>query len=481
MTSVAASVFASLPTAPLAGRDGADVQATDGVFGALLGGAAPVPSGGPELASGQGGDAQFSSTAIAALLVTASAVPAADATPVVKASAAPVAVAARVDTAPENFNTDSAAIVAAPDASATVPPLKAPAVPVGQLRSTPARPPAILTAPLAESAVPAPADAIVSPPSHDTSAASAPATDEVRRSDRPKADEPVVDTTQAPTAPITTPFPPAALATLVAPPPAPVAAKPASDARSHTVVSASTANAAGPGATAPLPAVTDQRVVAISGGRGESASGQGDDTSSSSHHAAAPIGKTAEATASHDAATPFPLASLHAPTLAAARPSAADIGTITAQPGRIGQELGIAIAHHVANAATGGGDTITLRLNPVNMGRIEVKLSFDDRGTLRAVVSADNPAALDMLRRDSADLGRALTDAGVRADTQTLRFDTRAGSGQTGGQSAGQGGDTGQPWQRQNRPTSDTAPGAAEDMTEAYRPLRTRGRVDMVA
>jgi flagellar hook-length control protein FliK len=159
----------------------------------------------------------------------------------------------------------------------------------------------------------------------------------------------------------------------------------------------------------------------------------------------------------------------------------APIATITAQPGRIGQELGVAIAHHVAsgNAATGGGETITLRLNPVDMGRIEVKLSFDDSGTLRAIVSADTPAALDMLRRDSADLGRALSDAGVRADTQTLRFDTRAGDGQRG-----QANDNGPPWQRQQDPRdatmADTGPDITEDIT-AYRPLRTRGGVDLVA
>ncbi len=175
------------------------------------------------------------------------------------------------------------------------------------------------------------------------------------------------------------------------------------------------------------------------------------------------------------AAPPAP----HSASLEAA--AKAPIATITAQPGRIGQELGVAIAHHVATgtAATGGGETITLRLNPVDMGRIEVKLSFDDSGTLRAIVSADTPAALDMLRRDSADLGRALNDAGVRADTQTLRFDTRAGDGQRG-----QANDNGPPWQRQQDPraatTADTGPDITEDIT-AYRPLRTRGGVDMVA
>ena len=163
------------------------------------------------------------------------------------------------------------------------------------------------------------------------------------------------------------------------------------------------------------------------------------------------------------------------------RNAKAAMASITAQPGRIGQELGVAIARHVASgsAASGGGETITLRLNPVDMGRIDVKLSFDDVSTLRAVVSADNPAALDMLRRDSADLGRALLDAGVRADTQTLRFDTR-GDGHRGGQA----GESGQPWQRPSdtrfRGMNETGADIAPD-TAAYRPLRTRGGVDLMA
>lgn len=165
-----------------------------------------------------------------------------------------------------------------------------------------------------------------------------------------------------------------------------------------------------------------------------------------------------------------------APAVAATPPAAAAAQTpiVAAVPGRIGHETGVAIARHVA--AESGGDTIVVRLDPVEMGRIEVTLRFDDKGTLRAVVAADNPVALDLLRRDSADLGRALADAGVRADAQTLRFDTRAGT-----DAGGQGG---QPWQRQQEPRARAAerdyPAGAEQAA-AYQPLRTRGRVDLMA
>ena len=82
---------------------------------------------------------------------------------------------------------------------------------------------------------------------------------------------------------------------------------------------------------------------------------------------------------------------------------ARDQATVNARPGQIGREMGVEIARHLS----AGGEELTVRLNPAEMGRIEVRLSFDDRGTLRAVVAAESAAALEMLRRDHADLGLA--------------------------------------------------------------------------
>jgi len=146
---------------------------------------------------------------------------------------------------------------------------------------------------------------------------------------------------------------------------------------------------------------------------------------------------------------------------------------VAALPGRIGHETGVAIARHVA---AGGGETIAIRLDPAEMGRVEVRLSFDDRGTLQAVVAADNPASLDLLRRESPELVRALAEAGVSADGGSFRFDARSGSG--GG---------GPAWQRPtpSMPRGDTRDSGlfAEPLatTAAYRPIRTRGRVDLMA
>ncbi|MDB5721033.1 MAG: putative flagellar hook-length control protein FliK [Alphaproteobacteria bacterium] len=140
--------------------------------------------------------------------------------------------------------------------------------------------------------------------------------------------------------------------------------------------------------------------------------------------------------------------------------------TVSARAGQIGREMGVEIAHRVSL----GRDELVVRLDPEQMGRIEIRMAFDDNGTLRAVVHADSPAALDLLRRDSGDLTRALTDAGVRADSQSFRFDGR------GGDQPRQ-----QPGQRNPIPFTETGPAPlAEDVPE-YRRVRTSGTVDLLA
>ncbi len=175
------------------------------------------------------------------------------------------------------------------------------------------------------------------------------------------------------------------------------------------------------------------------------------------------------------AAAAQPLAPATAPT-----PATATV-TVTPTPGQMGHDMGVAIARHVR---TDGGEAMTVRLDPREMGRIEVRMHFDDEGVLRAVVSADNPASLDLLRRDSADLNRALGDAGVRADQQSLRFDTRAGTGGGTGGGGNNGTADGQP--RQHQTTSpyhsdDADADGGADIDPVWRPLTPRGRIDLMA
>jgi flagellar hook-length control protein FliK len=146
---------------------------------------------------------------------------------------------------------------------------------------------------------------------------------------------------------------------------------------------------------------------------------------------------------------------------------------VTAQTGRIGSDMGV----EIARAVNDGRDDVLIRLDPAEMGRIDVRLSFDRDGVLRAVMAADSPAALDMLRRETSDLSRALADAGVRADAQSLKFDSRAsdqGQGGYRGQQGSPGGGSGR---------GDGSTGSAETASAdpIYRQLRSSGRIDLMA
>lgn len=170
--------------------------------------------------------------------------------------------------------------------------------------------------------------------------------------------------------------------------------------------------------------------------------------------------QTLEAAASRPAALPYATAD-------------ASQATVSVREGRFGADVGVAIAR----AAGGDGKDLLIRLDPRDMGRVDVRLSFDHDGVLRAVVSADSPAALDMLRRESPDLHRSLADAGVRSDGQSLRFDGNGAGGGSSGQAR-------QGFQRQQHPAAgdpgQTA-GPGGDTPIPYRSLAGSGHVDLMA
>jgi len=165
----------------------------------------------------------------------------------------------------------------------------------------------------------------------------------------------------------------------------------------------------------------------------------------------------------------------------ATKPAPAPPVVPVVQASHIGHDTAVAIARHVAQD---GGETMTIRIAPAELGRIEVRLAFDDGGTLRATVAADQPASLDLLRRDTDTLVRALGDAGVRADSDSLRFDTRADTGgSTGGfASSGQPGSGGGQGRRAPFSAGPYATLTAGDEPAAEtRTVSPRGRVDLMA
>ncbi len=211
-------------------------------------------------------------------------------------------------------------------------------------------------------------------------------------------------------------------------------------------------------------AVTDKASNAVSAIVGKQ--GNGENAAGSDERGQAPaFTLRQDATPSHAApahAVTDPARAQATPVAAAAEP------VVAARPGHLGQQMGVEIARKVE----AGEDTLRVRLSPENLGKVEVTLSFDDGGKLHATVRAESAHALDLLRQDMPDLGRSLDQAGIRADAQSFRFESRSEGGNA--QSQQQNG--------QNSPGNQLAGNDETDTTDtAYRSIRGDGQVDLLA
>jgi flagellar hook-length control protein FliK len=102
------------------------------------------------------------------------------------------------------------------------------------------------------------------------------------------------------------------------------------------------------------------------------------------------------------------------------------------------------IAVTVARQIRLGNNRFEIRLDPPELGRIDVRLDLGRNGHASATLTVDRPETLSLLTRDAKTLQQALSDAGLKADTGSLNFSLRDQSaqqqmmaGQNGGQQQG--------------------------------------------
>lgn len=69
-----------------------------------------------------------------------------------------------------------------------------------------------------------------------------------------------------------------------------------------------------------------------------------------------------------------------------------------------------------------GNDQMTLQLRPAELGQINIKLNITSDGNVTGTVIASHQATLDLLMKDRSGLERALQDAGLSADSNSLQF-----------------------------------------------------------
>ena len=174
-------------------------------------------------------------------------------------------------------------------------------------------------------------------------------------------------------------------------------------------------------------------------------------------------GKTAntalEGAAADATATPAASAHDHAATVAAAAhvvadaadPSAQALGavqpqinsassltsasnvTVTAATNGAVPLSGLAI--EIAANVKSGKSSFEIRLDPADLGRIDVRVQIDQNGQVTSHLTVEKPETLSLLRQDAPQLQQALDDAGLKTGNGGLQFSLRdqSSSGQNGG------------------------------------------------
>ena len=133
------------------------------------------------------------------------------------------------------------------------------------------------------------------------------------------------------------------------------------------------------------------------------------------------------------------------------------------------------VAQEIVRRFDGGNTKFELRLDPPELGRVEVRLEVTRDHKVTAVVAADSPQALTELARHARELEQSLQSAGLELTDNGLSFDLRQSreDGQESGGESGRGGNSG----------SDDE--TLEQATPLARPIgleRWRGvRVDVMA
>jgi chemotaxis protein MotD len=83
------------------------------------------------------------------------------------------------------------------------------------------------------------------------------------------------------------------------------------------------------------------------------------------------------------------------------------------------------VAVEIAQNAKSGKSSFDIRLDPAELGRIDVRLEVDKHGNVTSHLTVEKPETLTMLRQDAPQLQRALEQAGLKTSDSGLQFSLR--------------------------------------------------------
>lgn len=98
------------------------------------------------------------------------------------------------------------------------------------------------------------------------------------------------------------------------------------------------------------------------------------------------------------------------------------------------------LALHIARQVQDGTTRFEIRIDPPEMGRIEVQMDMRSQKPVQAHLFVERAETLDLLQRDARQLERALQNLGIDVDSDSLSFSLRDGNTDTAGQNSDQNG-----------------------------------------
>lgn len=97
-----------------------------------------------------------------------------------------------------------------------------------------------------------------------------------------------------------------------------------------------------------------------------------------------------------------------------------------------------AVPLEIGLKAMAGNKRFDIRLDPAELGRVDVSLNIDDDGNVSAKLVVDRVETLHMLQRDARTLERAFEQAGLKPSDGGVELSLRDQTGQQGSQQANQ-------------------------------------------
>ncbi|RYE76388.1 MAG: flagellar hook-length control protein FliK, partial [Hyphomicrobiales bacterium] len=135
------------------------------------------------------------------------------------------------------------------------------------------------------------------------------------------------------------------------------------------------------------------------------------------------------------------------------------------------------VAFEVVRQFNQGASRFLIRLDPPELGRIDVRMQVDSDGNLHARMTVERAETLDLMQRDQRSLEKALAQAGLDSSKTNLEFSLKQNPFARDGQNQQQGGQQ-SPFARDPLSGADEAPEIASTTTQ-YRGMASASGVNM--